>query len=129
MLIDPLRRTLVANIHADNPGSKTPRPGDLPSSILHAGVTHKPFTVPNYLLTSKVPFFNKLLSATPSATPEQLTFDDVDEFAFALFVRWLYGGRLQGPTNFHSVQHYLCLYVMGQRWEVEALCNDCKCCS
>jgi hypothetical protein len=115
---------LVASIHADNPGSKTPTPGDIPITILRAGVTHKKFPVPRSLLTSKVPFFNKLLSTTPSPTEDQLTFEDLDEFAFALFSRWVHGGKLQGPYDFHSVQHYLCLYVIGQRWDVEALCND-----
>ncbi|KAI5274410.1 hypothetical protein E4T47_02530 [Aureobasidium subglaciale] len=113
----------VANIHA-NPDHKTPSAAESPTSVLRAGVTHKAFTVPNSLLTAKVPFFDKLLSTTPSPTAEQLTFDDLNEFAFALFVRWLYGGQLHGPNDFHSVQHYLCLYVMGQRWDVEALSND-----
>ncbi|KAH0109142.1 hypothetical protein KCU66_g13098, partial [Aureobasidium melanogenum] len=117
-------QSLIASIHADNPGSKTPTPADIPTTVLRAGVTHKAFKVPNHLLTSKVPFFKKLLSTTPSPTDEQLTFDDLDEFAFALFVRWLYGGKLQGPHDFHSVQHYLGLYVIGQNWDVEQLCNN-----
>ena len=115
---------LVASIHADNPGSKTPAPEDIPTTVLRAGATHKKFSIPNSLLTSKVPFFNKLLSTKPSPTEDQLTFEDLDEFAFALFSRWVHGGKLQGPHDFHSVQHYLCLYVIGQRWDVEALCND-----
>lgn len=78
------------------------------------------------MLTTKIPLFKKLLSTTPNPTPEQLTFDDLNEFAAALLIRWLYGGKLHGPSDFHSLQHYLCLYVMGQKWDSEALCNDSK---
>jgi hypothetical protein len=117
---------LVASIHADNPGRKTPTPEDIPVTVLRAGVTHKKFPVPTHLLTGKVPFFKKLLSTTPSPTEDQLTFDDFDEFSFALLSRWLHGGKLQGPYDFHSVQHYLGLYVIGQTWDIEALCNDSK---
>ena len=51
-------------------------------------------------------------------------FPDLDEYAFALFVRWIYGGKLHGPHDFHSMQHYLCLYVLGARFEIEALRNN-----
>ncbi|THW12780.1 hypothetical protein D6D24_06402 [Aureobasidium pullulans] len=118
-------QALVANIHADNPGSKTPKPEEIPTSILYAGATHKEFKgVPNYLLIKKVPYFKKLLSKTTTPDAKDLTFDGFNEFAFALFVHWLYSGKLQGPHDFHSVQHYLCLYAMGQEWDVETLCND-----
>lgn len=67
-----------------------------------------------------------MLSKTTTPDAKDLTFDGFNEFAFALFVHWLYSGKLQGPHDFHSVQHYLCLYAMGQEWDVETLCNDCK---
>lgn len=97
---------------------------DLSVTTLSAGNTHKKFEVYTYLLTSKVPYFAKLFANSPNPTPEQLTFTDLNEFAFAIFVRWLYGGKLHGPTDFHSVHHYLCLYAMGQKWDVEPLCNN-----
>ena len=50
-------------------------------------------------------------------------FPDLDEFAFALFVRWLYGGTLHGPTDFHSMNHYVCLYCLANRFQVEELKN------
>jgi len=56
----------------------------------------------------------------------ELTFEDMDEYAAALFVRWLYGGELHGPSDFHSFQHYLALYVLSQQFEVEALANNGK---
>lgn len=51
-------------------------------------------------------------------------FPDLDEYALALFVRWIYGGGLHGPQDFHSLQHYLCLYVIGARFQVESLRNN-----
>lgn len=40
-----------------------------------------------------------------------------------MFVRWLYAGGLKGPHDFHSMQHYLCLYVLAARFQIEALKN------
>ncbi|EKG10246.1 BTB/POZ-like protein [Macrophomina phaseolina MS6] len=75
---------------------------------------------------SRSPYFSELLTMQSPDAPTSaiLAFPDLDEFAFALFVRWLYGGELRGPTDFHSMQHYLCLYVLATRFRVERLKND-----
>lgn len=54
----------------------------------------------------------------------------------ALFMRWLYtqsnttktpsdtaSKELHGPTDFHSMNHYLCLYVLALRFQLESLRN------
>lgn len=55
-----------------------------------------------------------------------MAFEDLDEFAFNLFADWLYSIKLKGPTSFHSLHHYLSLYCIAFKWDVESLCNDCK---
>ena len=74
---------------------------------------------------SKSPFFKKLLAETPEPTPEQTTFESEDEFAVALLAKWVQGGdqAIHGPTDFHSTQHYLELYVLARRYECEDLEN------
>lgn len=94
------------------------------TTTLHAGASVKPFTIHTELLRSKSPYFRRLLAENPSPAPEQLTFPDVDEYAFALFVRWAYGGKLHGPTDFHTMQHYVGLYVIALGLEVEGLQNN-----
>jgi hypothetical protein len=48
----------------------------------------------------------------------------MDEFACALLVRWLYGAALPGPSGFHSMQHYLALYVLALQFRIERLQNE-----
>jgi len=62
-------------------------------------------------------------SLHPVALSGPLSFPKLDEFAFALFVRWIYGGRLHGPCDFHSMNHYLCLYVLALEFRIEQLEN------
>lgn len=87
------------------------------------GPAHKAFKAHNHLLSKKVPVFTKLLASKTAPTQEQLTFQTLDEFAAAIFIRWLYGGELHGPADFHSMHHYLALYVLAFDWDVEVLCN------
>ncbi|KAK7542144.1 uncharacterized protein J3D65DRAFT_664565 [Phyllosticta citribraziliensis] len=92
---------------------------------LLAGQTGKPFRVHRDLLINKSPYFRTLLSApSSSSTSPKASFPDLDEFAFALFVRWLYGATLRGPSDYASMQHYLCLYVLARRFRIERLQND-----
>ncbi|KAL1310704.1 hypothetical protein AAFC00_000962 [Neodothiora populina] len=114
---------LISSIHADNQEAKTPLLEDLPQTTFFVGPFKKPFKAHNYLLIKKVPLFRKLLSSYVAPKQEQLTFETLDEFAAAIFIRWLYGGKLHGPTDFHSMHHYLALYVLGFTWDVEDLCN------
>ena len=109
-------------MHAEQPSTPSP----LAIIKLHAGSSHKAYEVHKHSLTSQVPYFARLFAHGHSPTPEELTFADFNEYGFALFVRWLYGGELHGPKDFHSFQHYLCLYVLAHRFDVEALCNNGK---
>ncbi|OJD31692.1 btb poz-like protein [Diplodia corticola] len=99
-------------------------PGTAVTEIL-AGYTGKSFKVHTDLLKSRSPYFADLFSVSiPTGPASALSFPDLDEFAFALFVRWLYGADLRGPNDFHSMQHYMCLYVLATRFQIERLRND-----
>jgi len=75
------------------------------------------------------PFFKKLLAETPEPVPEQTTFETESEFAVALFAKYVAGGvhALHGPTDFHSTQNYLELYVLARKWGGEELENRGQC--
>lgn len=93
-------------------------------TTVHAGDNSKLFTMHTELLRKRSPYFAELLPITtepPSMTP--LAFPDLDEFAFDLFVRWMYGGLLHGPSDFHSMNHYICLYILAHRFRIERLRN------
>jgi hypothetical protein len=104
-----------------------------------AGDSGKSFKILTDLLTSRSPYFRELFgtparrdSATnmpitatmPEASDAVLAFPELNEFAFGLFNRWLYGAQLSGPANFHTMQHYLCLYVLASRFQIEKLENE-----
>jgi hypothetical protein len=48
---------------------------------------------------------------------------ELDHEAMDLFHRWVYGHRLAGPTSFHGLQHYLGLYTIAHRLDMESLQN------
>ncbi|KIW07736.1 uncharacterized protein PV09_01666 [Verruconis gallopava] len=104
-----------------------------------AGESGKPFKILTDLLTSRSPYFRELFGTParrhsmtnfpitrelPEASDATLAFPELNEFAFALFNMWLYGGQLSGPSNCHTVQHYLGLYVLATRFQIEKLENE-----
>jgi hypothetical protein len=92
---------------------------------LHVGLTKKEFFVHTDRLTRSSSFFRSVLDSPPKdAKTAPLAFPELDEFAFALFVRWLYGTTLNGPNNYHTTQHYLDLYILGYQFKIERLCNE-----
>ncbi|KAJ9641071.1 hypothetical protein H2201_008006 [Coniosporium apollinis] len=105
------------------PGTST-RAHEGPLTELRAGQTAKVFKVHTETLKDRCPYFQPLLTNTPRPSADLLTFPDLDEFAFGLFTRWLYGSMLAGPSDFHSMQHYLCLYVLATRFAIERLKNE-----
>jgi len=111
---------LIASIHADRPSSPSP----LTIITFYAGSSHKPFEIHRHSLTSKSTYFKQMFVHGQEPTAEQTTYPDLDEYGFALFVRWLYGGELHGPKDFHSFQHYMSLYVLSKRFQIEALSNN-----
>jgi len=54
-----------------------------------------------------------------------MAFPTLDPFAFALFVRWLEHptAKQAGPHDFHSMHHYIGLYVIGVLFGIHALEN------
>lgn len=124
IVLTNIARTLIASIHRDRSPSRSPAP--MIVTELFAGSSRKRFEVYKDILVTRVPYFAKLFAFNAVPTEEELTFEDLDEYGFALFVRWLYGGSLNGPKDFHTMQHYLCLYVLAHRFDVEPLCNNGK---
>jgi len=98
---------------------------------LRAGLSQKSFFVSTELLKAKSLYFADLASEA-AGDPKRVNvanlsipfgWSDLDEFAMALFVRWIYGGPLAGPSDFHSMNHYLCLYVLAMKFDIEELKN------
>jgi len=106
-------------VHAG--GSSTTEP--LTLIVFHAGTSQKAFEIHKHILTTKATFFREKLAHGREMTVEERTHPDIDEFGFALFVRWLYGGQLHGPKDFHTFHHYLTLYILSKRFEIEELSN------
>lgn len=108
-------------------------PNDNLTTEVRAGLTQKSFTVHTNLLVSKSPYFAELqrpeiVTTTNSFQPTArlsgpFFFPELDEFAFALFVRWIYGGQLLGPHDFHTMNHYLCLYILARTFCIMELEN------
>lgn len=85
---------------------------------IRVGKDKKAFHVPASLLKEKSPFFR-------DAKIENTSFDDLDEFSMALFMHWLESdGKLFGPHDFHSLAHYLSLYVLAKKFRIESLENQ-----
>ncbi|PNS20356.1 hypothetical protein CAC42_5806 [Sphaceloma murrayae] len=101
---------LVASVHLQHAqlASSPAHQHDDPLSMidLYAGKNKKHFSVHRHLLVIKVPHFHSLFSHDTSPSPGRLTFEDLDEYGFALF------------------QHYLSLYVLAHRFGVESLQNE-----
>ena len=104
-----------------------------PVTEIRAGEVQKSFKIHTDLLVAKSPYFADMqkpevttttnLQKTNGRLPGPLSFPKLDEFAFAVFVRWIYGGHLHGPDDFHSMNHYLGLYVLAQEFQIEELEN------
>ncbi|KAK4539453.1 hypothetical protein LTR36_010930 [Oleoguttula mirabilis] len=94
------------------------------STTLYAGQAHRSFVFETKALKAQLPFFKKMLAETPEPMVEQTTFEDADEASMALLQMWVKGAKaLRGPNDFHSIGHYLGLYVLGRRFESEPLQN------
>lgn len=99
-----------------------------PLTEIRAGYVQKPFYIHTQLLMEKSTFFAEMKSTAENPQPPHrlsgpFFYPDLDEFAFAHFVRWIYGGELHGPHDFHSMNHYVCLYVLSKRFQIEKLQN------
>ncbi|KAI6813107.1 hypothetical protein KC340_g16680, partial [Hortaea werneckii] len=90
-----------------------------PQTTLYAGgPIHKPFTVPTTLLQSNSPYFQRLLSETPDPTPEQTTFEDVDEVGMKLFCAWVREGdaAFKAPRDWHELGSLLAGYAVAWKF-------------
>lgn len=99
-------------------------------TTIYIGHDKKACHIDTAQLKDKSPYFRKLLAedtghAGKIASSEHTTFPDLDEFGCQLFTRWLTDGhKLYGPHDFHSFAHYLSLYVLANKFEIEALQNQ-----
>lgn len=91
------------------------------TTILYAGSARKPYSVLTSVLIKQSPYVTRLLAKNQDV--EQLACPDIDEFGMAMFVHWIKGGKVDGPTDFHSFAHFLGLYCAAIKFEVEALQN------
>jgi hypothetical protein len=100
------------------------------TTTLHVGKSRKAVHIPTSMLMDKSPYFRRILTedsgkAGDVVSAESTTFDDLDEFGMGLFMHWLQThGKLGGPHDFHSLAHYLSLYVLAKKFEVESLENQ-----
>ena len=63
--------------------------------------------------------------SSPNPLSGPLSYPELDEFAVALFTRWLHNEHsLHGPQDFHSLHHYLGLYILARKLEIEQLQNQ-----
>ena len=114
------------------------------TTVLLAGTKLEPFYADTAILKTISPYFTNLAhfndessqhhpdlsspyskkaDANPLAGP--FSFPEFDEFAVALFTKWLHDEKcLHGPHDFHSLNHYLCLYALGRRFGIESLQNQ-----
>jgi hypothetical protein len=92
-------------------------------TTLLAGRSGKPFTVHTKLLKDNSQYFRDP-SNFPSGKLDSLAFPHLDEFSVALFVRYLYGAHLNMPTDFHSMQHYISLYCLAVKFQVQKLADE-----
>lgn len=91
------------------------------------GAARQPQQVSTHLLTTKSPYFARLSAGKPSA--DNLPYPDIDDFAFKIWQRWLTTGKLSslsgtGAEDFHALTHFLSVYCLAVRWEMEALQNQ-----
>lgn len=97
---------------------------------LYAGKNHKQTDFNTAQLAANSPYFKNMLAEDEGhdgslGSPDQKTFEDADEFSMALMKRWLEDGhKLSGPYDFHSLQHYLGLYVLARKFQMEPLENQ-----
>lgn len=95
---------------------------------VYSGKSEKAFEFDSATLMGKSSYWRNLLGAPITQDQVQFraacTFSEPEEFSMALFGKWLYGQKLNGPTDFHSTQHYLGLYVLGRMWGCESLENE-----
>jgi len=94
------------------------------TTLIIVGRTAKTFTVHNERLKTRSPQFAKYLAHEfSSSEPYVARFPELNEFSFALFVRYIYGAKLSGPSDFHTMQHYVGLYCLARQFEIEPLAN------
>lgn len=97
---------------------------------LYAGRGHKRFDFMTAQLAANSLYFKKLFAEDEGhdgslGAAGQETFEDADEFSMALMKHWIENrGKLAGPHDFHSLQHYLGLYCLAKKFEMEVLENQ-----
>jgi hypothetical protein len=97
---------------------------------LWVGKSHRPFELAFNQLIAASPYFRKALAEQQGhegsfRSPESDTFPEIDESAMEIFSQWLSrGAKLSGPHDFHSLHHYIALYVLAHKFEIEVLQNE-----
>lgn len=125
-LITPVDWAEPDHLKTNHPGSQT----HSAVTEIYVGKDKKAFHVPTATLKEKSPYFKKMLAEETGhdgkpLAPKANSFDDLNEFSMALFMHWLeFDGKLNGPSDFHSLAHYLSLYVLAKKFQIESLENQ-----
>lgn len=83
--------------------------------------------VPKTLIAEKSPYMKHIIDSARGGdvSYDKTTFDEFDEFGLGLLQHWLMShGKLAGPHDFHSLAHYLSLYTVARKLEIEGLQNQ-----
>lgn len=101
--------------------------------LFRIGLTQKHFWLHSVILADRSPYLKVILDPvmeenqkTEHATDEydgEFNYPDFDEISFALFASWCRGAWLDGPKDFHSLNHYVCLYQIAEEFQIEYLKN------
>lgn len=103
------------------------------SCLFRIGQSQKNFWLHSVILADRSPHFKAFLvpimrqyHETGQAVGEydgDFSYPNFDELSFALFVSWCRGAKLDGPKDFHSLNHYVCLYLIAEAFQIEYLQN------
>lgn len=101
----------------------TPHLGAQPSKTIHFEQSgrEKCMQFPANALIAKSLFFRRMFENDPEL--DNFTLGDADARAIEMLLHWLLYGKLNKPTDFHSLTHCFTLYALAVRFEMEDLQN------
>ena len=119
--------SVIDNSALGSPAPSIP-PSTTPMSVMsydrtclfRVGLSQKHFWLHSVILADRSPYLKVILDPVmeenrkiENATGEydgEFEYPNFDELGFALFASWCRGAWLDGPKDFHSLNHYVCLY-------------------
>ncbi|KAI9699791.1 MAG: vesicle coat component [Candelina mexicana] len=96
------------------------------NNMLHVyvGPNRKHWNLHRDLLCARSKYFKAALGGDfKEAQDKAISYPDEDPAVFGLFISWLYCGTLQVPMDKCTLTHYFKLYVLADKFSIEALKN------